>query len=417
MLVIECSEVFYLTYDSHSGVLLSSIPFLLYYASSYLPLLLLVCLASGLSLNILAHDLPVTDGLVKVVQQLFNVDELSINFAVDGPFFAPFWGIYDVRVLRCEPEIWATHACACVRQMHYSPDDLATLPNESFATPVFVWVYLMLLLVIFGNLLIATFTTRMDNLVRQSDAYMKMTMAQFCSHYVCTYPVPPPFNMLAVAVSVLCALTRWLCHEASMHSAWSGHVRSTRIYTHYPKRLHMPDNEVEMLLVQARKRFHEQQAHAAWREDLRHTKRFDRLDKELREMRQSIAEEQREMALAHFKEQREMAFEIMAIEKVKATRSAPAHTPVSLPTPQNAPIPPPPGLATGAAPAEVVAATAPCSTRAPKSSSLEGQSVNGLTSVPDLQWQLPSNGHASRLSPPVLATPDTRLDRRATIRL
>ena len=58
---------------------------------------------------------------------------LSLDLSTDGAFFAPFWGIFD---------------------MWYSPTDLRELKHASAFTPFFVWLYLLVSLVLFVNLLV-----------------------------------------------------------------------------------------------------------------------------------------------------------------------------------------------------------------------------------------------------------------------
>lgn len=97
------------------------------------------------------------------------------------------------------------------------------------------------------------------------------------NHYIRTYPVPPPFNVPAMLLSLAVILLRdslhslidlgATLHHVACHCRWptarpsvgihlwwtgwrDGHARARRTSHHYPPRLHLPDSEVEALLVQ-----------------------------------------------------------------------------------------------------------------------------------------------------------------------
>ena len=54
----------------------------------------------------------------------------SFSFSADGAFFAPFWGMFD---------------------MWYSPDNFSDLRHSSMFTPLVVWCYLLVNLILFVN--------------------------------------------------------------------------------------------------------------------------------------------------------------------------------------------------------------------------------------------------------------------------
>jgi hypothetical protein len=316
---------------------------------------------------------------------------------------------------------------------------IAAMDSAAIITPIFLWLYLLVALVLFVNLLIAMFNAEFTMMMEKADDNVRMAKSNQVEHYIRTYPVPPPFNVPAIFATAFCSLLRWMLHGASMHTAramvksWSavlchGKARQRgQPQQHYPTRLHLPDNEVEALLVQARDKFHDKRAFTAWRKEAGHAKRFDRLEKELREGIEKVIDEVSRRDYDGSSNAPSKQKELAAQQKAQAPPSA---SPL--------PVRPPPAAA--AAPAAVAALAEVALTsaarggadevagRTPVASEVSAPAAADAarTSAPPQPLPAaghtsprpPPNGHASHSAPPVLAQPVTRLEgRRETIRL
>ena len=105
--------------------------------ATWLPPMFLVTTAFGVGLNLLAPDAPqLSNPSTAMASTDAASSDFTLNFAVDGTFWAPFWGIFD---------------------MYYDPHDIAAMESAAVLTPVFTWFYLLVALVLFVNLLIAMF--------------------------------------------------------------------------------------------------------------------------------------------------------------------------------------------------------------------------------------------------------------------
>ena len=101
--------------------------------ASWIPLLVIFCVAFGLALNLLAPQSPNSNdsSMVSFWSGNSGSSPGTINMAVDGPLFAPWWGVID---------------------MFYTPESLADLwqhKDTNILTPLFVWSYLILAVILF----------------------------------------------------------------------------------------------------------------------------------------------------------------------------------------------------------------------------------------------------------------------------
>ena len=191
VLCTRCGELFFLAADSMLGTLfLCAVRMFHDNLLYWMPLMLLSATAWGLALTCL------TPGLSSVQETLDNpwnrlwrlladssdTSELgvsnsthpwSVSFTTDGAFFAPFWGMFD---------------------MWYTPAELVKLEESAMLTPLFVWCYLLVNLVLFVNLLIAMFNESYTEVKNRSKEEMRFKSIQDLYRLITMSPVPPPFN-------------------------------------------------------------------------------------------------------------------------------------------------------------------------------------------------------------------------------
>lgn len=142
----------------------------------------------------------------------FDFAHISIDLSAGGPFFLPFWALYGF----------------------FEPGELGAAPSSASVTPVVLWVYLMVSVVLFINLLIAMFNDRYRLVTDRADAQWKMSRVHKVKSYMQQYPVPPPFNVpfllfelllafaLAVGRAVLAALACRPCRALLMRARAAG---------------------------------------------------------------------------------------------------------------------------------------------------------------------------------------------------
>ena len=65
-------------------------------------------------------------------------EHAELDLSAGGPFWAPFWATFG----------------------YYHPGELSGAPSGAFVAPLFMWVYLLVVLVLFVNLLIAMFNAK-----------------------------------------------------------------------------------------------------------------------------------------------------------------------------------------------------------------------------------------------------------------
>ena len=208
LLISKFFEAFFLSKHSKSGVLLLCASRMLQkMGQTWLPPMMLVTCAFGFGLNILAPEEYTLYDLGEVRAgadymgyasghrwswlSWLDSSRFNLNLAVDGTFFAPFWGIFD---------------------LHYSPGDLAAMESASIMTPFFVWIFLLVSLVLFVNLLIAMFNEQFTEVMAKADDNVRMAKVRHVRHYIEMYSVPPPFNVPAVLLYKAFSFCRNLIH-------------------------------------------------------------------------------------------------------------------------------------------------------------------------------------------------------------
>ena len=97
----------------------------------------------------------------------------ALDFSAGGAFFLPFWALYGF----------------------FEPGELAAAPGSSSIAPFILWVYLMIALVLFLNLLIAMFNDTYRIVFNDADAQWKMSRVHKVKSYMRQYPAPPPLNV------------------------------------------------------------------------------------------------------------------------------------------------------------------------------------------------------------------------------
>ena len=131
------------------GVLLETANSMLGKVVVWLPLVLFCCVAFGISLNVLNPHFQAEHGAG--LFRPFGFDaELDISAA--GSFFSPAWATFG----------------------YYHPGELSGAPGGAFIAPTFMWVYLLLVLVLCVNLLIAMFNSAYEDVNKQAGVLFKM---------------------------------------------------------------------------------------------------------------------------------------------------------------------------------------------------------------------------------------------------
>ena len=103
----RCAEIFFLDFHSRSGVLiLCAVSMIVKMGYDWLPPMLLFTCSFGVGLNLLAPDsnrqATAFSSMPFSSTPVDWGDQITLNLAVDGPFWAPFWGLFE-------------YACALIR--------------------------------------------------------------------------------------------------------------------------------------------------------------------------------------------------------------------------------------------------------------------------------------------------------------
>jgi hypothetical protein len=200
-----------------------------------------------------------------------NLTDFNLDLEVDGTFWAPFWSIFD---------------------MWYTPDDVARMDNSSLLTPLFVWIYLTITLVLVVNLLIAMFNKEFSKTMATADNTVRMQSCRQVGAYMVMYAVPPPFNLPALALQFLWWLLKQIVcccntktksgsHPESHQHEGGGGEGGNGGNRHYPDRMHLQDKVVEALVVQARDKYFFNQRKGSWYAAQRKIRRFDQIESKL----------------------------------------------------------------------------------------------------------------------------------------
>lgn len=241
------------------------------------PVILATC-SCGLSLNLLARRPPRAQ---PYWLHLYDSEQVWAHFQldleVDGTFFAPFWGLFD---------------------LYYSPDDLAEREDASLVTPIFLWFYLLIALVLFVNLLIAMFNERYREVNKHADFFVRELSVHMLSAYFVQYPFPPPINVPVLFVNALytgvkkavyCVGRCWYSQQqrwptiCRLDECWKNATlepRPEHNLKHYPKSLeqNFKDSLVEQLVKQARQCYLRRLRFENWKTEDMHRHRFETLE-------------------------------------------------------------------------------------------------------------------------------------------
>ena len=257
LLFSRCFEIFVMDQHARSGIILlcgwRMLEKMLY---EWFPPMLLTTTSFGLGLNLLAASPhPEQRPRSQLFKDLASLN-VTLDLEVEGSFWAPLWSIFD---------------------MWYTPEDLAQMHNASVITPVFVWLYLTITLVLVVNLLIAMFNQEFTKTIEDATNTIQMSSCRNVNSYIAMYPVPPPLNVIALVIHGIWLGARdgsfKIC-KCCMH-LYQGPQRTNsrnsrkaqrddeKNRRHYPPSLHLPDKEVEAILVQARDKLYkiEQKEH------------------------------------------------------------------------------------------------------------------------------------------------------------
>ena len=113
----------------------------------------------------------------------FN-QELDVSAA--GPFFAPFWATFG----------------------YFNPAEIAGSPGSALVAPFFLWLYCLLVLILFVNLLIAMFNARYSEVVDASREHINMNKALSVAVFLLQHPIPAPFILLVLPIDFVMAWPR-----------------------------------------------------------------------------------------------------------------------------------------------------------------------------------------------------------------
>ena len=167
--VFQITEIF--SVFQGLGVLLQTANSMLNKVFIWLPIVCFCCLAFGISLNVLNPHFQAEHGAG--LFRPFGFDaELDLSAA--GSFFSPAWATFG----------------------YYHPGELSGAPGGAFIAPTFMWVYLLLVLVLCVNLLIAMFNAAYEDVQQTGGRPFKMMNVRRVMVYLVQYPIPAPVNLI-----------------------------------------------------------------------------------------------------------------------------------------------------------------------------------------------------------------------------
>ncbi|KAL1520819.1 hypothetical protein AB1Y20_022381 [Prymnesium parvum] len=150
--------------------------------AKWLPLMLTVTMGAALGFNILAPNYHLEDA----PGPFHLIPSLSLDLSVGGPFMATFWALFGF----------------------YDPAALALGQGTTMLAPLFMWVYLMISVILFVNLLIAMFSDSYSAISKNSDAEWWMSRVLKIKTYMALDPIPTPLNF---PVKLYCVVRDLLC--------------------------------------------------------------------------------------------------------------------------------------------------------------------------------------------------------------
>ena len=153
---------------------------------AWLPLVFFLSLGSAVAMNVLApnYALEHSPGALHL-----PLDDFIGDFSAGGPFFSPFWAIYG----------------------YVEPGALAQGRGTAFITPLFMWGYLLVSLVLFVNLLIAVFNDAYNAVQEEKSRVWKMRRLLLIKSHIESLPLPAPLNIPLVLF--------WLVRSAARRAA------------------------------------------------------------------------------------------------------------------------------------------------------------------------------------------------------
>lgn len=126
----------------------------------------------------------------------------AIDLSAAGSFLSPFWATFG----------------------YFHPGELSGAPGSALLAPLFMAGYLLAVLTLFVNLLIAMFNDRYKTTMAASRELLKMINVRRVAVYLMQYPVPPPLNLLVLPVDALVLGGRLASRWAARHQ----HARKER---------------------------------------------------------------------------------------------------------------------------------------------------------------------------------------------
>ena len=305
----RCTEFFLVNEHSPSGIIIICVYRMLGDLVQWGGPMLLVTCSFGLSFNLLAQKADRDGGLTAWAfldywgtQDNRFWRDFQLDLQIEGPFWAPFWGVFD---------------------LYYAPEDIVRLQDAAVLTPVFVWVYLLIALVLFVNLLIATFNARYDKVSAEADAVLRMRVVHLLRAYIVQYPLPPPFNLPALMLDVsytylqmgvratlrpmLRAANRWRKEQTrfALPGVYKRRWKASRRGgareggaggNHAPAYKATSEGEVEALVLQARDKLLRKLRFDSWKAEEGQRNRFNSLEVELKEMKALLEQAHHEIS-------------------------------------------------------------------------------------------------------------------------
>jgi len=175
-------------------------------------------------------------------------------------------------------------------------------------TPLFLFVYLLLALVLFVNLLIAMFNARYTEVRAEADYLVRERNVYTLRAYIVQYPLPAPVNIPALIVDALyTGIQKCVRFTGRYWYRLQGRlppqlqclrltaepkpfVRISTKREHYPSFRPIREEDVEELLKQARKRYAQKCSFERWQNEESQRRRLESLDGKMSELKDQLSE-------------------------------------------------------------------------------------------------------------------------------
>ena len=170
LLSMRMMEGFALLPDT--GILLITATSMLVKMAAWLPLVFLLSFGWAVAMNVLApfYRLEHSPGALRLPGA---PDGFTLDLSSGGPFFSPFWAIYG----------------------YVEPGSLAAGRGTAVVAPIAMWLYLIICLVLFVNLLIAIFNDTYSSVQAEKSQVWKMSRVLLVKLSMEGLPLPAPFNL------------------------------------------------------------------------------------------------------------------------------------------------------------------------------------------------------------------------------